>query len=62
MDTKESIKQSRSTKLVPADKFDRHMKRARLSDINSRKHIFCQQTEDNVKSHNDRRNIQSSCY
>lgn len=40
-----NIKRSRARRLVPDDKFDRHMKRARLQDINSRKSIFCQTTE-----------------
>ena len=41
------INQSRRKKLVEPDKFDRHMVRARQTDISSRKHIFSQQTEQN---------------
>ena len=39
-----AITESRQ-KLVPDDKFDRHMKRARLQDISSKKLIFDNQTE-----------------
>ena len=34
------IEASRQRQLVPDDKFDRHMKMARVNDIESRKNIF----------------------
>ena len=41
----EAINVSRSTVLVPDDKFDRHMAKARVTDIDSRKAIFDNQTQ-----------------
>ena len=52
----EAINASRSTALVPDDKFDRHMMRARVADIDSRKAIFDNQTQDTI----DKRAMRSS--
>lgn len=62
MNHQECIKQSRRKKLVDADKFDRHMERARLNDIASRKRIFDLQTNIGVDRHTQRENIKSSIY
>ena len=53
---------SRQQTLVPDDKFDRHMTRARLQDIENRKIIFCQQTERKMEQVEQRGNIAPSCY
>lgn len=52
----EAINVSRSTVLVPDDKFDRHMERARVTDIDSRKAMFNTQTQDTI----DKRIMRSS--
>ena len=44
----EAINVSRSTVLVADDKFDRHMMRARVTDIDSRKAMFDNQTQDTM--------------
>lgn len=44
----EAINVSRSTVLVPDDKFDRHMAKARVTDIDSRKAMFDTQTQDTI--------------
>ena len=62
MEHQEAIKLSRSRKLVPNNKFDRHMKRARVNDIDSRKTTFDRQTEDSIKRREMIVNIQTSCY
>ena len=62
MEHQEAIKSSRNLKLVPNNKFDRHMKRARANDIDSRKTTFDRQTEDNIKRREMIVNIQTSCY
>ena len=62
MTHQKAINASRQRRLVEDDKFDRHMKRARVNDIDSRKTIFNQQTEDGIKRHEMITNIQSSCY
>ena len=56
------IIKSRRKKLVPRDKFDRHMVRARQIDISSRKHIFSQQTKREVERQEQRQSIKSSIY
>lgn len=56
------LKKSRKKRLVPADKFDRHMKRARQSDVNSRKKIFSLQTEVNDQRQEARMSLKSSTY
>ena len=62
MEHPEALKASRQQKLVPDDKFDRHMKRARLQDIDSRKQIFDGQTETGVVRRESRKQIKSSTY
>lgn len=62
MEHQEAIKASRQKRLVPDDKFDRHMKRARKNDIDSRKTIFNQQTADGISRLEERKNIKSSTY
>ena len=62
MEHQEAIKASRQKRLVPDDKFDRHMKRARLNDIDSRKTIFDQQTADGISRQEERKKIKSSYY
>ena len=62
MEHQEAIKASRQKRLVPDDKFDRHMKRARVNDIDSRKTIFDQQTADGISRLEERKNIKSSIY
>ena len=62
MTYQDNIQQSRNKRLVPKDKFDRHMKRARRTDGESRKSAFCRLNE----SGNERReriaNIKPSYY
>ena len=53
---------SRRKQLVPDDKFDRHMTRARENDTDSRKTIFDQQTADGISRHEERKKIKSSYY
>ena len=48
MEHVEAINVSRSTVLVPDDKFDRHMAKARVTDIDSRKAMFDSQTQDTM--------------
>jgi hypothetical protein len=62
MEHPEALKASRLQKLVPDDKFDRHMKRARLQDINSRKQIFDDQTGNGLQRRESRKQIKSSTY
>ena len=57
-----AITASRHKKLVPDDKFDRHMKRARLQDISSRKLIFDNQTENGLVMAEGRKQLTSSTY
>lgn len=57
-----AIKASRNRKLVPDDKFDRHMKRARVKDIDSRKAIFDRQTERGEEFKQEIHNIKHSTY
>ena len=49
MDYQDAIQKSRAKKLVPDDKFDNHIKKAKENDLLSRKAIFCQQTNDDEK-------------
>lgn len=62
MEHQEALKASRQQKLVPDDKFDRHFKRARLQDINSRKKIFDEQTLKGIVSREERKQLPSSVY
>ena len=48
MTYQENIQQSRNKRLVPKDKFDRHMKRARRTDGESRKSAFCRLNESEI--------------
>ena len=62
MNHQRAITVSRQRKLVPDDKFDRHMKRARLQDIDSRKKIFDEQTLKGIVSREERKQLPSSVY
>lgn len=62
MEHPEALKASRQQKLVPPDKFDRHMAKARLQDINSRKQIFDDQTGISVARRQSRKQIKPSVY
>lgn len=62
MEHQKAIIASRNQKLVPEDKFDRHMKRARLQDISSRKQIFDNQTERGLDRRESRKQLTSSIY
>ena len=62
MTHQESIKASRQRKLVEDDKFDRHMRAARVRDIDSRKAVFDRQTEEGISRSESRKAIQSSIY
>ena len=57
-----NILKSRRKKLVPADKFDRHMKRAKVRDIDCRKHAFDNQSNIATEREQARRNIIGSIY
>lgn len=57
-----NILKSRRMKLTPADKFDRHMKRARVRDIDCRKHIFDSQSNNTAEREQRRRSIVGSIY
>ena len=48
--------------MVPDDKFDKHFKKARLDDIESRKAIFTSQTESSEQTRAERLNLKSSVY
>ena len=62
MEHQEALKASRQQELVPDYKFDRHFKRARLQDINSRKQIFNDQTGNGLERRKSRQQIKSSIY
>lgn len=62
MEHQEALKASRQQELVPDDKFDRHFKRARVQDIDSRKQIFDGQTETGAVRRESRKQIKSSTY
>ena len=62
MEHQKAIQVSRHQRLVPDNKFDRHMKRARLQDIDSRKQIFDDQTEIGLARRERRKQITSSIY
>ena len=57
MEHQEALKASRQQELVPDDKFDRHFKRARLQDINSRKQIFNDHTGNGLERRESRKQI-----
>jgi len=58
----EIIKASRKKKLVPDDKFDLHMERARVNDIESRKSIFIVTSENGEDQRMRRMEIIPSIY
>lgn len=62
MTHKEALQVSRHKKLVASDKFDRHMARARVKDISSRKSMFDRQTQDEEERRTHNRTIISSVY
>ena len=62
MEHKKAITESRKRKLVPDDKFDRHMRRARLQDMSSRKKIFDDQTENGLSRMESRKQLTISTY
>ena len=62
MEHQKAIQVSRHQRLVSDDKFDRHMKRARLQDIDSRKQIFDNQTENGLKRRENIKKIKTSVY
>ena len=57
-----NILKSRRKQLVSRDKFDRHMKRARVRDIDCRKHIFDIQSNTAAEREQSRRSIIGSVY
>ena len=62
MNHQNAIHASRCKQLVPDDKFDRHMTRARVNDADSRKTIFDQQTADGISRQEAIKKIKSSYY
>ena len=58
----EDVNKSRRRRLVASDKFDRHMRHARLGDIISRKKIFSLQTEVADTRQEARKSIKPSIY
>lgn len=62
MEHQKAIQVSRHQRLVPDNKFDRHMKRARLQDIDSRKQIFDNQTENGLKRRENIKKLKTSVY
>lgn len=51
MTYKEALQVSRRKRLVPDDKFERHIKKAKRNDHSSRKSIFKVQTQDGETRH-----------
>lgn len=62
MEHKKALTASRKCVLVPKDKFDRHMKRARRITGESRKSIFDRLTEDGLKRKETITKLTSSIY
>ena len=62
MEHQKAVSLSRLRKLVPNDMFDKQMKRARQRDINSRKKIFDDQTEQCLAHLESRKQLTSSTY
>ncbi len=62
MTHQEAIIESRNRQLVPDDKFDNHMNRARANDLDSRKAIFDRQTERGEEFKQKIHNIKHSTY
>ena len=59
---KECLHMSAKKELVPDDKFDKHMQKARVDDIDSRKSQFVRQSEQSVRKNDERKNLKSSIY
>lgn len=62
MTHQEAIIRSRERQLTPPDKFESHMSRARLRDIDSRRTIFNLQTDDSEARRQSYPHIKSSTY
>lgn len=62
MEHQKAIQVSRHQRLVADNKFDSHMKRARLQDIDSRKQIFDNQTENGLKRRENIKKLKTSVY
>jgi len=58
----EYIEKSRNKVLVPDDKFDKHMTRARESTLDSRRLLFLQQSKENETRQEKRLKLESSIY
>ena len=62
MEHQKALRMSRHQKLVHDDKFDRHMRRARLQDLDSRKQIFDTQTCNGEERRESRKQLKISTY
>lgn len=62
MTLKENIRKSRKRKLVSEDKFDLHMKKARLQDLECRKSIFCNQADSADEADIKKAQLKNSVY
>ena len=62
MEHQKALRMSRHQKLVPDDKFDRHMRSARLQDLDSRKQIFDTQTGNGEERRESRKQLKISTY
>lgn len=62
MEIQQCVKKSQDKVLVPDDKFDKHMKKARTDDVESRKSQFVMQTEQSLRKYDGRRNLKNSIY
>lgn len=58
----EMIQQSRDKELVADDKFDKHMIKARITDLDSRRTLFMQLSSQNAQQYDKRRMLTSSMY
>lgn len=58
----EYIEKSRNKVLVPDDKFDKHMTRARENTLANRRSLFLQQSKENEEKQNHRLQLLSSIY
>lgn len=58
----DSVFLSRKRKLVPEDKFDKHFRKARQDDLDSRKAMFSVQTEKGEETRRERLNLGPSVY
>lgn len=62
MEIETSIEKSRQQKLVDDDKFDRHMKRARIQDIESREKMMCHHSDRSEQVEQSRMALTQSVY